>query len=65
MNERIKEIEKQCVFWNVNTEMWELDSGKFVEMIVQKCVSMVKGYEAGLGRDNQLSTAMREHFGIE
>ena len=38
---------------------------EFAELIVRECATMVKGYEFALGRDNQLSSAMKEHFGVE
>lgn len=37
MNSRIKELEKQAVFYNEETEKWELNLEKFAELIVQEC----------------------------
>ena len=37
MNERIKELEKQSVFYNEDEEIWETDLKKFAELIVREC----------------------------
>ncbi len=37
MNERIRELEKQSVFYNEEEGIWELDHIKFAELIVRQC----------------------------
>ena len=38
MNERIKELEQQCVYWDADDETYEFDREKFAELIVRDCV---------------------------
>ena len=72
MNERIKQLEKQC--WNHQTN--HLDTEKFAEFIVRECISinrqrMFLDYEGDSHRvahNNALLCAnsdMFEHFGVE
>ena len=56
MNERIKELEKQSVFYNEDEEIWETDLEKFAELIVRECARQVNCYEA---------LNIFEHFGVE
>ena len=41
MNERIKELEKQSVFYNEDEEIWETDLEKFAELIVRNCLRQI------------------------
>ena len=52
MNERIKELEKQSVFYNEDEEIWETDLEKFAELIIEKCAQASEVYwnDAGLQR---------------
>ena len=56
MNERIKELEKQC--WNHQTN--HLDTKKFAELIVKECAQKLEN-------DGMVEVAMeiKDHFGIE
>jgi hypothetical protein len=75
MNERIKELKHQASLWcdmNIPEQFSEEINGygsawddKFAELIVGECVVMTKGYEYALGRKDELSKTMREHFGVE
>jgi hypothetical protein len=74
MNERIFELAKQAdlIQWDTlssgaRTPDHEsvVKARKFAELIVRDCVYMTKGYEFALNRDNQLSSAMLEHFGVK
>jgi hypothetical protein len=72
MNERIKELRKQAAREVSNANQWtnddewnELFMEKFAELIVRECVVMTKGYEFALGRKDELSKTMLEHFGVE
>ncbi len=40
MNERIKELEIQSVFYNEDTQLWEFDREKFALLIVQECARL-------------------------
>jgi hypothetical protein len=57
MNERIKELEKQSVFYNENEEIWETDLEKFAELIVRECI-------AQCDEENSQKYIM-QHFGVE
>jgi hypothetical protein len=70
MNERIQKLIEQATSTQGPTPYNPLtfevfDKEKFAELIVRDCVYMVMGYECALNRDNQLSSAMLEHFGVE
>jgi len=67
MNERIKQLEKQC-WQSTQTEPYALfDVKKFAELIVQDLIdSMIKRY----GDDDELPIQeiklfVKEHFGVE
>lgn len=72
MNERIQKLAEQAgaVQYGVDYQrdaypinLEELK--KFAELIVRECLVMTKGYEFALGRKDELSKTMREHFGVE
>ncbi len=42
MNERIKQLEIQSVFYNEDTQLWEFDREKFAELLVEECLSILK-----------------------
>jgi hypothetical protein len=65
MNERINELLKQSrtEYWTQYTPSYDYE--KFAQLIVRECVVMTKGYEYALGRKDELSKAMSEHFGVE
>jgi len=54
MNERIKELEKQC--WDNQTN--HLDAEKFAELIVRECADYAFS-------DEQDHRAMLKHFSVE
>jgi len=65
MNERILELAKQAgLKFPSETAMSPVEL-KFAELIVGECLVMTKGYEFALGRKDELSKTMREHFGVE
>lgn len=69
MNDRILELARQAGLKKEHASdreyIGDFDWREYTRLIVQECVSMAKGYELALGRDNQLSNAMREHFGVK
>jgi hypothetical protein len=70
MNERIQKLIEQATSTQGPTPYNPLtfevfDKEKFAQLIVRDCVYMAKGYECALNRDNQLSSAMLEHFGVK
>ena len=63
MNERIKEIEKQC-WQSTETDPYALfDVKKFAELIVKECVTNVKDWEKD--SRNHISYMLERHFGVE
>jgi hypothetical protein len=64
MNERIQALAEQACL-DLQLQSLSLRVEKFAELIVKECVVMTKGYEFGLGRKDELSKTMREHFGVE
>jgi len=72
MNERIKELEKQCWSHRVNGRLVDgqlhFDTQKFAELIVGECVryfneDYVRDFDT-LWRED-LSKGIKEHFGVE
>ena len=39
MNERLKELEKQSVFYHEDEEYWDFDRQKFAELIIRECAT--------------------------
>jgi hypothetical protein len=77
MNERIKELERQC--WNSQTN--HLDAEKFAQLIVEKCIGKIDSAK-NITRDDMVSLGykdwnsykgalhlaknkIRKHFGVE
>lgn len=61
MNERIKELAKQC--WK---ERWEgqlhFDNEKFAELIVKECAELVDRAVSDGGVDGRV---LKQHFGVQ
>lgn len=57
MNERIKELWNKAVYYNEDTQCWELDRKKFVDSIVSECCDLVK--------DDDNAFDILKHFGVE
>ena len=71
MNERIKELEQQCVYWDADEETYEFDREKFAELIVQECVRVCnKVYfddypDAEDFERSEEGEAIKQHFGVK
>ena len=71
MNERIKELEQQCVYWDADDETYEFDREKFAELIVRDCVRVCnKVYfdnypDAEDFERSEEGEAIKQHFGVE
>lgn len=71
MNERIKELEQQCVYWDVDKETYEFDREKFAELIVRDCVRVCnKVYfdnypDAEDFERSEEGEAIKQHFGVK
>ena len=68
MNKRLKELEKQSVFYHEDEEYWDFDRQKFAELIIRECAHLVGGYT----KENEFGTDVKEayeeitkHFGVE
>ena len=71
MNERIKQLAEQAGYTDAYYESddgpfvpAEFDKEKFAELIIRECAAMARGFEFAVKRDG-LSTAIKEHFGVE
>jgi hypothetical protein len=62
MNERIKQLEIQSVFYNEDTQLWEFDREKFAELIVRECANYIT-HKATI--ETLLGERLMEHFGVE
>ena len=72
MNERIKELAQQAVYYDKDEESWEFDREKFAEWIVKECVDRIKNADMrdceGSDSDEVLWLVERQivkHFGVE
>jgi len=63
MNKQIRELEKQSVFYNEETEKWELNLEKFAELIVRECADICYNREYTDG--TRYGDEIIEHFGVE
>jgi len=65
MNERIKELAKQC--WNERQEgQLHFDNEKFAELIVRECAEMLAcEYGQSATSGNEAAIFIRNHFGVE
>ena len=64
MNERIKELWRDCVLKHTNDPMnWQMAADEFAELIVLECASRVDWILAEGGRTQ--GDLIREHFGVE
>ena len=80
MNERIKELESQAVYYNEDEECWMFDREKFAELIVRECAQIamfqhqshsfssyedLDDYERGQDdAASAISGQIKQHFGV-
>ena len=64
MNERIRELWRDCVLKHTNDPMnWQMAADEFAELIVEECATVIeKNLFQGIGWNT--SRAVRRHFGI-
>lgn len=61
MNDRIKELAKQCGYWSGQTiEMNDVGIEKFVELIVRECIDY-----CGENLSKTVGGALKIYFGVE
>ena len=79
MNERLKELEKQSVFYHEDEEYWDFDRRKFAELIIQECIDKIETYRIPVGNSSsgelacewtydalkEIRDNIKETFGIE
>ena len=79
MNERIKELAKQCTSWSEGstwTSREVFDKEKFAELIVKECVNRIEQNRSSgentdswtITRDmafHQMKEDLKKHFGVE
>ena len=72
MNKRIQELAKQAGFDVIGDKLVPVYLSpspcygvqRLIELVVNDCVTMAKGFEFAVGRDG-LSETMKEHFGVK
>jgi len=65
MNERIKELEKQC-WQSSQSEPYALfDVNKFAELIVEKCAGIIESQDVDPSFKLRMSWAVKQYFGVE
>ena len=69
MNERIRELEQQCVYWDADEETYEFDREKFAELIVKECAKIVEGSSLPDAYSEPclelIADDIRGHFGVK
>ena len=69
MNERIRELEQQCVYWDADEETYEFDREKFAELIVRECAKIVEGSSLPDAYSEPclelIADDIRGHFGVK
>ena len=73
MNERIKELEKQCWSHRVNGRLVDgqlhFDTQKFAELIVRECIDIIAPYTVRMSRPGEEYLhpiqEIKKHFGVE
>ena len=69
MNERIRELEQQCVYWDADDETYEFDREKFAELIVRECAKIVEGSSLPDAYSEPclelIADDIRGHFGVK
>ena len=60
MNERIRELAKQCYSDHMN-----FDHEKFAELIVRECIDLCWSHASVDGTSAKIEESIKEHFGIE
>ena len=65
MNERIRELEQQCVYWDADEETYEFDREKFAELIVRDCAKTIESQDVDPSFKNRMSWALKTKFGVE
>jgi hypothetical protein len=64
MNERIQEFKIECLEWNEEDQVWQVNAEKFAELIVEECVNVAMRAVS----DDEPKEAwylIQEHFGVE
>jgi hypothetical protein len=77
MNERIREIEKQCWSHRIDGALVDghlhFDTKKFAELIVRECMNICRYHPSGIVSNNwraddvaqDIMRQFEEHFGVE
>ena len=69
VNERIKELEKQCWSHRVDGVLVDghlhFDTQKFAELIVQECAHLVDTLNEAYEAPSTAGKFIKEHFGVE
>ena len=62
MNERLKELENQAVYYNEDEQCWDFDRKKFAELIVKEC-ALTAGLMEQANRPN-IGAGILDSFGV-
>jgi len=69
MNERIKQLEIQSVFYNEDTQLWEFDREKFAELLIQECANVCLSQRnpsnLNYKPSEKFAQALKQHFGVK
>jgi hypothetical protein len=62
MNERIRELAEQAVYYDKDEESWEFDRKKFAELIIRECADIGERYADG---NYEVRNQIIAQFGLE
>lgn len=66
MNERIKELEKQSVFFDFENDHWDFDRVKFAELLIRECINICREcIKDGYDEAEEPRGRIKQHFGVE
>jgi len=70
MNERIQEFKIECLEWNEEDQVWQVNAEKFAELIVRECVAICEDTDGEHIADAKwgrrcCALEIREHFGVK
>jgi hypothetical protein len=66
MNERIREMWRECVLKHTNASMnWQNVADEFAELIVRECSQYIEDKFDFCGDELIIAEKLKEHFGVE
>jgi hypothetical protein len=68
MNQQIQQFKIECLEWNEEDQVWQVNAEKFAELIVNQCADICEDEDDGSIDTKSVRLAMirmKKHFGVE